>query len=211
MVRQKNFSQVIRIDGRNCFVEALDTAFGIEKVQLNFVSYDEKTNKQTAIIPIYLDFSEWMVLEADVLSGRISKLAEVEKAKGAKFPQQIFLKQGGVSAKNLKARGQEREDGMSLSRQFKIIPGNKRPFMVQGEQGKGEENEQGLIVSRYGGKPDDRVMVPMGSDELKQLVLMVGSKIRAYMSAQYVYMAADNIKQQKDEHEKRVAQFRKNA
>lgn len=211
MVRQKNFAQVIRIDGRNCFVEALDTAFGIEKVQLNFVSYDDKTNKQTAIIPFYMDFAEWLALESDVLSGRLAKLAEVEKAKGAKFPQPIFVKQGGVSATNLKKRGQEREDGMSLSRQLKIIPGSKRPFMVQGEQGKGEENEQGLIVSRYGGKPDERVMVPMGGDELKQLVLMVGSKIRAYMAAQYVYMAADNIKQLKADEDARVAKFRKKA
>lgn len=209
MVRQKNFAQVIRIDGRNCFVEALDSAFGIEKVQLNFVSYDEKTNKQTAIIPFYLNFSEWMALEADVLSGRIASLADVERAKGAKFPQAIYTKQGGISAANLKKRGQEREDGMSLSRQFKIIPGSKRPFMIQGEQGKGEENEQGLIVSRYGGKPDDRVMVAMGGDELKQLVLMVGSKIRAYMAAQYVYMNADIFKQLKSDEDARAAKYAK--
>ena len=211
MVRQKNFSQVIRIDGKNCFVEALDTAFGIEKVQMNFVAYDDKTNKQKSIVPIYMDFSEFFALEADVLSGRLSKLGEVEKAKGANFPQPVYTKMGGVSAKNLKARGQERPDGMSLSRQFKIIPGNKRPFMIQGEQGKGEENEQGLIVPRYGSKPDDRVMIPMGGEELKQFVIMVGSKIRAYMSAQYVYMLQDTFKQQQKDEADRIAKYRKKA
>lgn len=211
MARQKNFSQIIRIDGKNCFVEALDSAFGIEKVHMNFIAYDEKTNKQTSLVPIYMDFSEFLALEADVLSGRIAKLAEVEKAKGDKYPQAIFTKMGGVSAKNLKARGQERPDGYSLSRQLKIIPGNRRPFMFQGEQGKAEENKQGLIVPRYGGKPDDRVMIPMGGDELKQFTIMVGAKIRAYMSAQYVYMAQETFKQQKTEEEARIAKFRKKA
>lgn len=209
MVRMKNFNQIVRIDGKNCFVEVLDSAFAIEKVQINFISYDDKTNKQVAMIPFYLDFSDFFVLETDVLSGKIAALADLEKKKGNKYPNHIYMQQGGVSAANLKKRGQERADGMSLSRQFKIIPGNKYPFMVQGEQGKGEENPQGLIVSRYGGKPDDRVMVPMQGDDLKKFVMMTSAKIRAYMAAQYVYVYQEQFQQKKKEEEEKQAKYRK--
>lgn len=212
MARKKSFNQIIRVDGRNTFVEFMDSAFEIGKVLVNFISYDTKTNKQSAMIPFYIDMADFLLLEADVLSGRIAKLAEVEKAKTSKgFPNSIYMQQGGVSAHNLKQRGKERPDGMSLARQLKIIPGSKVPFMVQAEQGKGEENATGLIVSRYGSKPDDRVMVPMTNDDLKKSVLIVGAKIRAYLSAQYVYMNKTNFNKQLREEEEYVAQFRKKA
>lgn len=189
MAREKNYRQIIRIDGKNVFVEAMNNAFKIEKVLLNFCSYDDKTKKMTANIPIYLDFAEFFALKQDVVSGRLHALAEAEKAKGAKYPKEIYLKQGGVSAKNLAARNQSRADGMSLSRQMKIVPGMKFPFMVQGEQGKADENAQGLIVPRYGGKPDDRVMVPMDGDTMKQFFLTIDAHIQAYLSATYQVIA----------------------
>ncbi len=208
-MRIKNHNQIIRLDGRNCFVEALDSAFAIEKVQLNFVSYDDKSNKQTALIPYYLDFTDFMVLEQDILSGRLAKLAETEKAKGAKYPQSIYMQQGGVSAKKLEQRGQKRPDGKSLSRVFKIVPGDKYPFMVQAEQGAGEENDKGLIVSKFGGKPELRVMIPMQSEDTKKFVLMIGAKIRAYMAAQYVYFNKEEYTKQAKEEKDKMDSFRK--
>lgn len=194
MAREKNWNQIIRIDGKNVFVEAMNNAFKIGRVQLNFISYDAKSNKMSANIPIYLTFEEFFSLKQDVISGRLAKLAEVEKAKGAKYPKEVYLKQGGVSAKNLKARGQERPDGMSLARQMKIVPGMKYPFMVQGEQGAAEENPQGLIVPRYGGKPDDRVMVPMDGETMKQFFLTIDAHIKAYLNSVYSVIAEEDMK-----------------
>lgn len=202
MARAKNFNQIIRIDGKNCFVEFMDNAFEIEKVLINFVSYNEKSKKQTAIIPFYLDFSDLLVLSSDVLSGRLAALAKKEKE--GKYPKSVYTQQGGVSAQNLEKRGQKREDGSSLARQLKIIPGQKYPFMFQGEQGKGEEADNGLIVARYGSKPEQKVMVPMQSDDLKKVVLMVQAKINAFFSAQYVYMRKTEFNRQlADEAKKR--------
>lgn len=209
MVRIKNREQVVRIDGKNCFVEVLDSAFAIEKVQLNFISYDEKTNKQIAKIPFYLDFAEFLVLKNDVLNGRMSKLGDEERKKGNKFPSAIYLQQGGVSATKLKQRGQERPDGASLSRVLKLIPGNRKPFMFQCEQGKGEENDKGLIVSRFGTKPESRVMVPLENNDIKKIVLMVSARIEAYMSAQYVYFEKDNFNTQVKENEERRKKYSK--
>lgn len=199
MVRAKNFNQIIRMDGKNVFVEFLDSGFEIGKVLINFVKYDGVTNKQTDIITYYLDFEDFMVLKQDVLTGRLSKLAEIEKAKKKNFPGYIYMQQGGVSAENLAKRNQSRPDGMSLARQLKILPGDKYPFMFQAEQGKGEQNEKGLIVSRFGSKPDSRIMVPMQGDDLKKIVLMIDAKIQAYMSAQYVYMYKQQFNKQAEE------------
>lgn len=195
MARERNYRQIIRMDGKNVFVEAMNSAFRIGKIQLNFCSYDDKSKKMTANIPIYLSFEEFFSLKQDVISGRLAKLAEVEKAKGSKYPKEIYTKQGGVSAKNLKARGQERADGMSLSRQMKIVPGLKFPFMVQGEQGAAEENAQGLIVPRYGGKPDDRVMIPMDGDTMKQFFLTIDAHVQAYLNATYAIIAEEDQKE----------------
>ena len=143
------------------------------------------------------------------MSGRLAKLAETEKAKGAKYPQAIYMQQGGVSAKKLELRGQKRPDGKSLSRVFKIVPGDKYPFMVQAEQGAGEENDKGLIVSKFGGKPELRVMIPMQSDDTKKFVLMIGAKIRAYMAAQYVYFNKEEYAKQAKEEKDKMESFRK--
>lgn len=207
MVRAKNFEQIIRIDGKNCFVEFMDSAFGIEKVLINVISYGAN-NKQTANIPFYLDFSDFMVLEQDILSGKLAEMAKREKEK-SKYPKPVYLQQGGVSATNLESRGQKRADGMSLARQLKIIPGLKFPFMFQAEQGQGEENDKGLIVARYGSKPEKKVMVPMQGDDLKKVVLMVKAKINAYMSAQYVYMKKEDFNRQSTEAKKKKESFKK--
>lgn len=204
MVRAKNFNQIIRVDGKNVFVEFMDSAFEIGKVLINFVKYDESSKKQTGIITYYLDIEDFMVLKQDVLTGRIAALADKEREKKSKYPQSIYMQQGGVSAANLADRGKSRPDGMSMARQLKIVPGSKYPFMFQAEQGKGEQNKQGLIVARFGTSPDLRIMVPMQSDDLKKVVLMVDAKIQAYLSAQYVYLYKEQFsKQAKEEAEKR--------
>lgn len=93
---------------------------------------------------------------------------------------------GGVSAKNLESRGQARPDGKSLSRQFKIVPGNKVPFMLVGECGAGEESDTGLIVPKYGVKPEQVVRVPIQAEDLKRFALIVQANIEAYLVSNYV-------------------------
>lgn len=209
MVRLKNREQIIRLDGKSEFVEVLDNAFGIEKVMFQFVKYDPVSNKQISILPFYLDFTDFLVLEHDVLSGRIGKLAEIERQKnqGGGFPKDIFMKQGGVSAEALHARGMSRPDGAPLSRVLKIIPGKK--LLFQAEQGKGEKMDKGLIKSVFGTKPDIRIMIPLSDEQLKAMVLMVGSKIRAYYAAGYVFHQKENFNRQVSDDLARKESYRK--
>lgn len=192
MAKERNSKQIIRLDGKNCFVEAMNYAFSIGKVQMNFIEYDlSKTqgDRYKQEVSIYIDTDKFLVLANDILSGKIAKLADIEKAKGNQYCNAIYTDMGGVSAKNLEKRGQSRPDGKSLSRQFKIIPGNKVPFMLVGECGIGEESETGLIVPRYGSKPEQRVQIPVQPDDLKRLALIVQAHYQAFLNAQYVVEA----------------------
>ena len=61
----RNRSQIIRIDARNCFVESLNDAFEIGKAHFTFASYDlskPSGQRQTNSIQIYIDMAEVLEL-----------------------------------------------------------------------------------------------------------------------------------------------------
>ena len=150
----KNASQIIRKDGKNCFVESLCDSFGIDKMHLCFVNYDtsaEKGSRQTARIDIYVDAPEWIVWCSEAQLHITQK--ELERAKAANSYTPVIQVMGGVSADTLKKRGQERSDGKSLSRIMTVGWGNKLPVIIYAKSGPGEQDEKGLIVPKFGNKP----------------------------------------------------------
>lgn len=187
----KNPDQIIRIDGKNVFVEVMRGGFDIGKVHFNFIEYDDTQAQGSRIkksLPIYLDIEKAMVLIHDTLSGRMTALAkranETAKAQGYKFAKEIYSELGGVSARKLKERGKERPDGMSLSRQFKITPGAKMPWILSAEYGPGREDQKGLIVPQ--GKPEEIVRVPLSDEDFKKLMLVLKSHIDAFLVSEYM-------------------------
>lgn len=179
--------QIIRFDGKDTFFEVMANAFGIDKVQLNFRKYDATKStgsKFTQQVDIFINVEDALVLCQDILSGKINALAEVEKAKGAKYPAPVWQSMGGMSAERAKEKGL-RSDGMALSRVIKLAPGSAKPFVLTAESGKGEQNTQGLIVPRYGTSPDNRVMVALTVEQLKQLAILIQMHLTAYYSSQY--------------------------
>ena len=203
MAREKNPAQIIRLDGKDCFFEVMNTGFEIDKVLINFVQYDtskEKNSRITAQIPIYIDISKFLVLAQDILSGKMAGLAKKAKddaeSRGSKYASHIYADMGGVSARVLESRGKSRPDGKSLSRQLKITPGAKMPWLLSAEMGVGEEDERGLIVPRYGTKPEQRVQVPLTDDDFKRFALTVKAHIEAYFASQYVLRALNPQTQQ---------------
>lgn len=175
--------QIIRFDGKDTFFEVMANAFGISKVQLNFRKYDEhkqKGNRFVQQVDYYVNVEEMLVLAQDILSGKIAKLAQIEKGKGAKYPAPIWQSMGGMSAEKAK-----REDKMALSRVLKLAPGSSQPFVFTAESGKGEQNEKGLIVPRYGTSPENRIMVALTDVQLKQFALMIQMHLQAYYTSLY--------------------------
>lgn len=195
-MKEKNKNQIIRFDGKNVFLEVMNTAFGIGKVQINFIEYDaskEKNSRQLKNIPIYIDMSKFLVLAQDILSGKIaqlSRMAQEQKAKGGyKYCKEVYIDMGGISAKNLKIRNQERADKKSLSRHFKITPGDSMPWIFSADIASGEENSTGLIVRK--GNVESVVRVPLSDEDIKKFAKIVESHINAYYTSQYVIEALE--------------------
>lgn len=183
---KKNPQQLMKVSGKDTFVEVLNNPFEIGKVLFNFAQYDEKApagQKIKGEIPMYMDLEEAMVFCHDIVSGKIPQLAKIEKDKGAKYPKEVYKKQGGTSAARLKASNKSRPDGMAESRVMKLSPGAKADFMLTAEKGKGEENATGLIVQK---STEASVRVPFSADDLKKLALVLQNNIQAYTIARYV-------------------------
>lgn len=197
-------TRVYRADGKDCFVEVTSDACAIGKFKFTFKSYDASKpagQRSKATIQMYLDVADALLLAANILSGKYAKFVADEKKKYAEakdkgetyFQQPCFLRLGGVSAQKLKLQGKERPDKMSLSRQIKLMGGLKAMFVIQAEQGPGEESDKGLIVPRYGAKQgtkaEQMVLVPLDEDSAKKMALMIQLYAAAYASAQYSALA----------------------
>lgn len=181
--------QIIRIDGRNVFVEFMRNAFEIGKVRMNFIEYDQSKqagSRQSNYISIYMDIPEFLQLAFDYRSGKLHRLAEQARQhaqnSGSKYAKEIYTQLGGTSAQALSMRGQARADNMSISRQFKVTPGAKQPWILSAEQGAGKQNEKGLIVPQ--GRAEQVVRVPFTDDSLVQVFETVRMEIQAFYTAQ---------------------------
>lgn len=197
--KEKNPNQIIRVDGKNCFVEFLNSAFNIEKVEMVFMSYDTKKesgSRCTGRVQLYLSFPEFLGLCNDAKSGKLAK-KYIEAVKKEGYPEPLFISMGGTSARALAARGQSRADGKSISRQFKIAPGKVKPYLLTAEQGAGEENQTGLIVPQKG-KPEISIMVPVNGEVLVQMLSIVEMHINAFITAQYLELGTANVRRQQE-------------
>jgi hypothetical protein len=203
MSKYDNSNQIIRIDGKNCLMEVMSSAFEIGQVQINFATYNqglEKGSRQTAMISFYIEVAEFLALADDILIGRLSQKAKLAKEKAAAskgYAEAVYRSMGGVSAEKLKASGRAREDGKALSRQMSILGGDKVAFLVIAEQGAGESDAKGLIVPRYGNKPDAKIMVPVTEDAMKQLAAIAKAYIYGFITNQFAIGTVTGKKQPK--------------
>jgi len=206
-VNRKKIEQIMRFDGRNVFVEVMN-AFSIGKVQLNFIEYNLKLpqkNRQTKNISIYLDIDEAATLCTKIITGRIHKEANDKKReqqdKSYKYCLPVYKNIGGVSSETLARRGKSRPDGKAISRQFKITPGDKMPWIISGEFGPGEEAENRLIKPAYNtpqgqknGQPEGIVRVPLTEDDLLKFATVLKMSIEGFYNNRNYNTNSENDK-----------------
>lgn len=222
-MREKNPNQITRVDGKNTFLEVMRDAFTIQKVHINFIEYDpNKNNQQTKKIETYIDFDKFLFLIESILKGglvakakaenallqeRINKALQEKQDTKYIYAKEVFVDMGGISSKSLPRKIEawkkkhpdkpmfnfEIPQGKCISRQFKITPGMKKPWVLSGEQGIGDDNNKtGLIVPVPTGndkmyRPKEIVRVPFEShDDLKKFALICKAHIEGFISATYV-------------------------
>jgi len=205
MTKSTKPCQIIRMDGKNLFLECLNDSFEIDRVHLKFVQYDQTQatgSRIVADISIYLEFAEFLALSEDVVMGFLQAKASAITAAASEtkqYPKPAFIAMGGTSAKVLARRGQARTDGMSESRQFKITSGTKYPFLLTAESGAGKEDERGLIVPAFGSKPDKRIMLGLSAEDLKSMCMIVKFHMQSYITFQYMTGAWNAARPQKQD------------
>lgn len=182
-------SQVIRFDGNKVFVEMMADALQNNKVFLNFCEYDKSAAKGSRMkksVSIYLDIHGAGLFAEDILSGRMQKLAEEKRAeaaqKGSKYPGPVWISMGGTNPVDA-----GRKDNKAESRQFKLVPGSTKPWIITAEKGPGHLSETGLIVPEYttGNGAEAVIRVPMTDDDLKRMGLILRNLYSLWLLEKY--------------------------
>ena len=185
-VSQDSWGQIIRKDAKGCFVEVRNDTFHLDKVHLQFVSYDTarpKGSRYTNNISIYIDVPEFLALTQEAASGTLHMRMQQYKQAGNKDP--LYEHLGGTSAKYLTKYGRPRPDGKSLSRVVRLTVAAKSDYFLTADSGPGEENKTGLIVPRFGSKPEQHVSVILSWRQLNELLLTTVEHYRAWLAAKY--------------------------
>ena len=187
MADDRNISQIIRKDARNCFVESLSDAFANGRAHFAFATYDLSKpagQRQTNSIQIYISIPELLELCRKLSSGELRYIMQQKKQTGDSKPIQEWL--GGTSAEKLRQYGKARPDGKSLSRVCKLLAGQKTDFLFAASSGPGDRDSKGLIVPRFGNKPENHVAVSMTFESLSELLLMTKTHYEAWLTGWYL-------------------------
>lgn len=186
MNADKNENQIIRKDARNCFVESLNDAFPIGKIHLTFATYDLSKpagHRQTNNIHIYLSVGEFLELCRKLECGELRYQLQLKRKNGEKSP--LYQCLGGTSAEKLRQLGRPRSDGKSLSRVVQLVPGTKSDFLFIADSGPGETSAKGLIVPKFGNKPENHVAISMSLESLSEFLLVTRIHYQAWLTILY--------------------------
>jgi hypothetical protein len=173
-------TQIIRKDARNCFLETRSDAFEIEKVRMNFVSYDAtkpEGKRATNNLPVFIAVEDFLMLHAQIMNGTLANLVAEKKNKGDMKP--IYQHLGGKNPEKAK-----RADNKALSRSVTLTVGRSALFFTA-EEGPGEVSGTGIIVPKYA-KPDQRVSVSISFDDFVRVVTMTKAHYDAWLAAKYL-------------------------
>lgn len=186
MPEERNQFQITKKDARNCFVESLSDYFGYEKIHLNFVTYDvnrPEKQRQTNRISIFIAVDEFLELCRKLECGELKYILQTKKKNNDKTP--IFESLGGTSSGTLSEYGRARQDGKCLSRTVKLVIGESQDLLFVADSGPGEQTKTGLIVPRFGNKPENHVAVSMTFETLSELLLLTKVHYMAWRTAWY--------------------------
>ena len=196
-MEERNQFQIVRKDARNCFVESLSDAFAIGKAHFVFATYDTTKpvgKRQTNNISIYIAIDEFLNLHRRLVCGELAYLLRGMKNNSIE-KKPLYQSLGGTSAEKLAAQNRSRNDGMSLSRTVQLLCAEKADFLFVADSGPGVTNEKGLIVPKFGSKPENHVAVSMSFEALSELLLMTQVHYGAWLAASYMQRAKNGAKQ----------------
>lgn len=168
-----NGKQILRIDGKDAFVEIMDTKFHEGKITFHFSSYDKTKpagQRQKDFIKFNLTFKEFMNLGHDVLYGNMMNWQPIDQYNNLR---PAYMK--GVPSKY--------NNNQAIARKLEVKNGDRQPIRLICSEGQGKETGQGLI--QMVGQAQKRVQIGMSQDEFRSIFLVVPMYIQAYLTNHY--------------------------
>ena len=203
---EKYDTQILRIDtrdkdGSNVFMEVLNSAFPIGKVQINFGKNEAGTNKQICRLDLYIDMGKALALSQMLIDGTLDRRIENAKKTGYYNKQKVnnytsyWTDMGGINFHDksgaFNSFKQAQFDKMTemfpwltkdkdISRQLKIQESTSYKYMFRAEYGLGHADENGLIVPE--GMAKNSLQVPLSEDSVYEFATVLKANIEAYYS-----------------------------
>ena len=171
-------------------METLNDSFEFGKVHFGFATYDMKLpagQRQTNSVHIYIAVDEFLELCRKLCSGELRHMMQQRLKEGSK--ESLYKCLGGTSAEKLAKINRSRPDGMSLSRTAELVCGKNGNFLFVASSGPGETSKTGLIVPRFGNKPENHVSVSMTYESFSGLMLTTIAHYEAWLAACYARQA----------------------
>ena len=203
MSEERNTNQIVRKDARSCFVESLNDSFPIGRVHFAFATYDiskPQGQRQTNNIHIYIAVDEFLELCRKLDCGELRYMLQNKKKSGDNTP--LYQCPGGTSAEKLRQQNRARKDGKSLSRVAQLIPAQKTDFLFIADSGPGETDAKGLIVPKFGNKPENHVAVMMSFESLSEFFLMTRMHYQAWLATWYAQNPIQPVQRTQGQYQK---------
>lgn len=158
----ENSRTIIRIDGKNCFLDLCD-AFNLDgKVCFQFRQYNsrlEKGKRITKSIDCYMKLEDFSYFCQIMKTGRIERLAQQAKANSESgFIAPLYVNYGGTNK-----QGQP-----VVSKKLQIEAGTKSPLVLCALQGPGVVGKTGMITPNYLDKDKsiDKIYIPLSEESM---------------------------------------------
>lgn len=113
----------------------------------------------------------------------------------------IYSYFSGTATEKLAKYGRSRADARSLSRTAKLSIGEKADLIFSAASGPGDQQRKGIIVPRFGDKPENFVAVSMSLQSFYEFMLVTKTHYEAWLSAWYQKVIVEDEKEMQEKQE----------
>ena len=173
MASEKENNVLSEMYGAKAFVK-VKQCLDIDKMLFSFVSLEN--SKQYIDCYIKADYFGALLMR-DIANGSLYRKLMEEKAKGNKYPKEVWTSPYGGNA--------TANDGKPVSRYFTISPGTKFDVVMTAFSFPATQNDKGAFVPVKGASPLSKLMVGMSYDDLRIMQYRWSFLEKEYMTSKY--------------------------
>lgn len=175
----------------------------IDKLLIQFQSYDRNTNKQNGFIPMYLDPAKFLAFCIRVCNGEILRKAQqIKKIKASNqnvYVDPLFKEMGGMTPEVVAAKKAKNPQdlagynltigaGQGISRTLEVTTGDLSTFLISVIATPGTKDRNGLIVPVRGANVT-KYTIGLSAEDLTSLCGITKVVLETYYANKNYYNA----------------------